>query len=113
MVSYNDYVWFTKCQHCGKSLDEIPARGIFRVKRGAAMKYCSYRCINDSFIKRRKERNAQQRKNISCKNCETKFDGSRKDAKFCSSKCRVYYFRKNKNIVTDKGLFNICKVVQQ
>jgi len=31
-----------------------------------------------------------------CKNCNKKYMPTRSDSKFCSSKCRVHFFRKQK-----------------
>src|SRR5579864_9321502 len=44
-------------------------------------KWCSYRCTNDSYIQRRKERNEKSRHRV-CLECKQEFIGTRKDAKY-------------------------------
>jgi len=90
------------CKHCGKSLKEADNTcgyrdGLHGNTYGYKL-YCSYRCINDAYIKRRKERNLQARSNLVCEYCKKVFNGTRKDTKFCSGKCRVADFRIMKKI---------------
>ncbi|KXA94715.1 hypothetical protein AKJ36_02335 [candidate division MSBL1 archaeon SCGC-AAA259I07] len=55
-------------------------------------KYCSYRCKNDAYIERRRQRKKEARKKT-CQYCGEEFQAGRVDAKYCSSKCRVYAWR--------------------
>lgn len=71
-----------ECEYCGETFYAFyPLR-----------KYCSYRCKNDAYIERRKERKKKARKKT-CEYCGKEFQAGRVDAKYCSSKCRVYAWR--------------------
>lgn len=75
------------CHHCGKeAYAEYPHA-----------KYCSYRCTNDAYIKRRKERRQEARKK-NCMMCGRRFEAKRNDAKYCSLACKQSSYRRR---VTD------------
>lgn len=102
-IKYN-YEGEGNCKYCGKPLKEAEESwGVLRGEQQGNLYgyklYCSYRCKNDSYIQWRKEKNKKLRENIACKNCNKIFNGQRKDAKFCSTKCRVSYFRKKDKIL--------------
>lgn len=76
---YQDGV--THCAYCG---DEIP--NAFR------RKYCSYRCANDAYIARRREKQEAAREKV-CAVCGERFNAKRKDAVYCSSACKQKAYR--------------------
>lgn len=72
-----------------------------KLERG---KYCSYRCRNDGYIMRRKQRH-EQALIKKCSVCGIEFKAKRTDAKYCSCACKQSAYRKAH--VTDKGLSEI------
>lgn len=74
-----------QCMFCGE---------VFYAK-SPKRKYCSYRCTNDAYITRRRERNKLKRRKV-CLFCKTPFTAKSLKARFCSPKCRVAHFRKRK-----------------
>ncbi len=78
------------CARCGK-----PIEGVF-VSR--AKKYCSYRCVNDAQIARRRERQAAARQLV-CAQCGDAFEGKRRDAKYCSPRCKTAAHRQRTTVV--------------
>lgn len=81
------------CQVCGAA---------FWASRPA--RYCSYRCTNDAYMKRRKTRQENARYKV-CAHCQTPFTAKRSDTKTCSSKCRQAEYRAR---VTDGSSGNIA-----
>jgi protein-arginine kinase activator protein McsA len=70
--------WLLDCWHCGKEFASFsPLR-----------RYCCYRCGNDAYIERRRQRRKEDREGLACQNCSRPFDAKRRDAKFCSNACR-------------------------
>lgn len=79
-----------KCWRCGGRFDALHPLA----------RYCSYRCTNDAYIDRRRERRKQARVKT-CGECATPFTAPRSDAKFCSPKCRQAAYRERR--VTGAG----------
>jgi hypothetical protein len=55
-------------------------------------RYCSYRCTNDAYIARRKERKSKERQKI-CPVCNEQYQAKRKDSIYCSPACRQKQYR--------------------
>ena len=55
-------------------------------------RYCSYRCVNDAQIARRKERKRLERQKV-CRVCNKAFQAKRKDSLYCSPACKQKYYR--------------------
>jgi len=95
----------TKCAVCGKTLikegekelwEEDKKWGFILAPNWAYRLYCSNKCHSIMQERKRKEKRKEKLQNMKCVNCERLFNGGRRDQKFCSGKCRVAYFRKNK-----------------
>ncbi len=78
---YNNIYKLT-CKVCGN---------VFYCKNKRAA-YCSYRCTNDGYMQRRRERNVKTARK--CQQCGADFIPARQDAKYCSAACRQKNFRK-------------------
>lgn len=65
--------------------------------------YCGYRCRNDAYIARRRERRAAARRKR-CEHCGAPFEAKRRDTRYCSNACRQATYRLR---VTDRGCGNI------
>ncbi|MBG9940590.1 hypothetical protein ABD77_00790 [Brevibacillus formosus] len=72
------------CHHCSVE---------FFAQRPEA-RYCSYRCTNDAYIKRRKLRREENREK-KCVACGVDFTAKRNDAKYCCGACKQKAYRKN------------------
>lgn len=55
-------------------------------------RWCSGRCANDAYIKRRRERRAAAREKV-CEICGEPFTATRADAKTCSARCKQRAYR--------------------
>ena len=76
------------CVHCG---------GEFTARHPLAI-YCSYRCRNDAFIARRRERRAASfDRKKTCGVCGEEFTAARRDTKTCSAACRQKAYRRRRN----------------
>lgn len=60
-------------------------------------KYCSQRCQNDAYMKRRKERKALEKQKV-CAMCEKQFTAKKKDAMYCSDACKQKAYRERKSV---------------
>ena len=60
-------------------------------------KYCSQRCQNDAYMKRRKERKALEKQKV-CAVCNKKFTAKKKDAMYCCNACKQKAYREKKNV---------------
>jgi len=69
---------FFSCRHCKKEFKS------FSITR----RYCSYRCVNDAYIARRKVWREYKREK-KCLFCSKDFKAKRRDAKYCCSSHRV------------------------
>ena len=85
------------CAFCGDSFESSSSKA----------KYCSQRCQNDAYMKRRKERKALEKQKV-CAVCNKQFTAKKKDAMYCSDACKQKAYRKRK-IVTDLGSANFGK----
>ena len=75
-----------KCAFCG--------REYLAHYRGAKRRmYCSYRCRNDAYIEQRRIRGMKSREKV-CQHCGADFKANRRDARYCSPRCRVATYRK-------------------
>jgi hypothetical protein len=70
------------CRSCGKTF--------FRRRPDA--RYCSYRCTNDSYMLRRKQRKEIEREKR-CPICRNQFHAKRKDTLYCSARCKQQAYR--------------------
>lgn len=86
----NTHRYVCHCWHCGQQ---------FSAKYPLA-KWCSYRCCNDAYVERRRERRRIARQKT-CAECGVDFEASRKDAKYCTLKCKQKAYRKR--TVTEVG----------
>jgi predicted nucleic acid-binding Zn ribbon protein len=76
------------CVRCG---------GEFTARHPLAL-YCSYRCRNDAYIERRRERRAASFDGKkTCGVCGEEFTAARSDAKTCSAACRQKAYRRRRN----------------
>ncbi len=66
-------------------------------------KYCSQRCRNDSYVKRRKEQKELEKQKI-CAICKKQFTAKKKDAMYCSDACKQKAYRERMKNVTDFSL---------
>ncbi len=80
---------YRKCVFCGDT---------FKGVRDA--KYCSYRCVNDAYIARRRERRRQRRANankcIVCGAHVEQASGCVKLRRYCSNACKQRAYRQRK-----------------
>lgn len=60
-------------------------------------KYCSQRCKNDAYIKRRKKRKSLEKQKV-CVICGRQFTAKKKDAVYCSDACKQKAYRNRKNV---------------
>lgn len=74
-----------KCAFCGDA---------FKCSSSKA-KYCSDRCRNDAYIKRRKHYKAMEKKKI-CSICGKEFTAKKKDGIYCSNACKQKAYRQRK-----------------
>ena len=83
------YATCRPCVHCGDLF-----RGIARAK------YCSYRCVNDAYIARRRERARLRRANVNkcvvCDNPLEQASGSVKIRLYCSNACKQKAYRQRR-----------------
>jgi hypothetical protein len=68
-----------KCWHCGREFYSTSSKS----------RYCCYRCTNDAYIKRRKERKEKIRRHRICLYCNKEFSAKRAHTKYCSESHRV------------------------
>lgn len=61
--------------------------------------FCSYRCHNDYYMERRRERLRIAREKV-CDVCETEFQAARTDSKYCSHACKQRAFRQRQRRAT-------------
>ena len=61
-------------------------------------KYCSDRCRNDAYIKRRKHYKAMEKKKI-CSICGKQFTAKKKDTMYCSDACKQKAYRNRKKLL--------------
>lgn len=78
------------CEYCGREF----------YSKNRRRKYCCYRCVNDNYIQKRKERK-QLEKNRVCVICNKPFVAKKKDAMYCSNACKQKAYRLKKKDVTD------------
>lgn len=75
------------CEYCGDS---------FKAGNPNA-KYCSQRCRNDVYMKRRTEIHNQQCIKY-CTVCGEKYKAKKKDSQYCSNACKQKAYRNRKNV---------------
>ena len=63
--------------------------------RNSKRKYCSYRCVNDAYMERRKERKQAERRKI-CRVCGKHFTGKSKATIYCSDACKQKAYRQRR-----------------
>ncbi len=76
---------FRPCEYCGRHT-------AFCTGRVRSRRFCSGRCRSRSASARAKWLRARARQKT-CVGCEQEFDGTRRDAKYCSSPCRQRAYR--------------------
>ena len=81
------------CAFCGDSFESSSNKA----------KYCSARCRNDAYIKRRKEYKAMEKEKI-CVVCEKGFTAKKKDGMYCSDACKQKAYRSRKLVSTPIGV---------
>ena len=84
------YSFKLNCEYCGREF----------YSKNRRRKYCCYRCVNDNYIQKRKERK-QLEKNRVCVICNKHFVAKKKDAMYCSNACKQKAYRLKKKDVTD------------
>lgn len=84
------YAFKLACAYCGKEF----------YSKNRRQKYCCYRCVNDNYIQKRRERK-QLEKNRVCIICNKPFIAKKKDALYCSNACKQKAYRTNKKNVTN------------
>ena len=89
------YAFKITCSYCGSDF----------YASNRMQKYCCYRCTNDAYIKRRKERKALEKQKV-CVMCGKDFEAKKKDAVYCSNACKQKAYRQKS--VTDYGLGKIA-----
>jgi len=72
------YAFKLTCAYCGKEF----------YSKNRKQKYCCYRCVNDNYIQKRRERK-QLEKNRVCIICNKPFIAKKKDALYCSKAYRT------------------------
>lgn len=75
------------CAFCGDSFESSSPKA----------KYCSQRCQNDAYMKRRKERKALEKQKV-CAVCKKQFTAKKKDEMYCSDACKQRAYRERKNV---------------
>lgn len=75
------------CAFCGDSFESSSSKA----------KYCSQRCQNDAYMKRRKERKALEKQKV-CAVCNKQFTAKKKDAMYCSDACKQKAYRERKSV---------------
>lgn len=85
---YYQHSYKLTCHHCGSIFYSVSKRA----------KYCCYRCSNDNYIAKRKERKALEKQKV-CVVCNKPFVAKKKDAMYCSNACKQKAYRHRK--VTD------------
>mgnify|MGYP002507937463 FL=1 len=75
------------CAFCGDSFESSSPKA----------KYCSKRCQNDAYMKRRKERKALEKQKV-CVICKKQFTAKKKDAMYCCKACKQKAYREKKNV---------------
>ena len=83
------------CAFCGESFKSSSPKA----------KYCSRRCQNDAYMKRRKERKELEKQKI-CVMCKKQFTAKKKDAMYCSDAYKQKAYRKRMKNVTDFSYAN-------
>ena len=83
-VTFDGFFYYKYCLFCKKKFDTPYPHQV----------YCSYSC-NYRGTRLRKKSHKEKVECI-CLECNNKYMAKRKDTKFCSVKCRVANFRKNK-----------------
>lgn len=81
------YVFKLKCAYCGQEF----------YSKNRRQKYCCYRCVNDNYIQKRRERKALEKEKI-CSICGKQFTAKKKDAMYCSNACKQKAYRRKKNV---------------
>lgn len=77
------------CAFCGDAFQSSSSKA----------KYCSDRCRNDAYIKRRKEKERKiLEKQKVCVCCGKEFTAKKKDAMYCSDACKQKAYRKRKKL---------------
>lgn len=75
------------CTFCGEPFESSSPKA----------KYCSQRCKNDAYMKRRKERKVLEEQKI-CIMCKKQFIAKKKDAMYCCKACKQKAYREKKNV---------------
>ncbi len=96
------------CHSCGSveiTHVEFDCEHVWKTKQYRAQRLlcapCNERATKDRRNKMLREIREDDRKNTSCAQCDINFDPTRKDAKYCSTACRVKAYRKRKAGVVD------------
>lgn len=76
------------CAFCGDSFKSSSPKA----------KYCSQRCKNDAYMKRRKGRTELEKQKI-CAMCKKQFMAKKKDAMYCSNACKQKAYRERKRVI--------------
>lgn len=76
-----------KCVFCGDTFKSSSPKA----------KYCSRRCQNDAYIKRRKQRRVLEKEKI-CSVCGKEFTAKKKDGIYCSNACKQRAYRDRKSL---------------
>ena len=83
----------TECEECERQL-------VFGVVGRRRRLFCCRRCANRLRVRphnaRRAERRAAAREGLTCAVCDTTFNPSRSDARYCSAACRQRAYRRRK-----------------
>lgn len=74
------------CAFCGEPFQSSSTKA----------KYCSQRCQNDAYMKRRKEQKTLEKQKV-CSVCMKHFTAKKKDAIYCSDACKQKAYRKRKD----------------
>ena len=82
---YCRYVLKASCAYCGDTFYTMNIR----------QKYCSWRCANDAYMKRRRLRKHAECEKV-CPVCGKPFIGKTKATVYCSAACKQKQYRQNK-----------------
>lgn len=79
---YFQYAFKLICAYCGEEF----------YCKNRMQKYCCYRCVNDNYIQKRRERKALEKQKI-CSMCNKKYTAKKKDSLYCSDACKQKAYR--------------------
>jgi hypothetical protein len=76
-----------RCPVCG---------GAFYSFYGRRRRYCSDNCFGEGWRRKPRKSRARPRARAACRHCGAVFRQTRKDARYCSARCRVAHHRKER-----------------